>query len=221
MPNPIRLEQLDHPGDLLGRSGLAGMDGQAEPELASPPEDPLVVSDAEGARLRAGDIDADHPAIPPGDRLLDENLVQLVGKGPVEAEDEARFDRVLQSGPIHPAQRRRNDVVEVLLAAPVALHRVEAQLHRGHVVLAIGAADHLVDRALDGQRAGLDELRPMKQLQVAIEALGALRDRDHVPEFPVVLGRELDPLGVGDSPHDRRGHRAAQMAVQLRQRDLA
>ena len=51
-----------------------------------------------------------------------------------------------------PADGRADDVVEVLLAAPVSLHRVEAQLHRGDVVLAVGAADDLVDGALDGER---------------------------------------------------------------------
>ena len=56
-------------------------------------------------------------------------------------------------GPVHPADRRRDDVVEVLLAAAVPLHRVEAELHRRDVVLAIRAADDLVDAALDRERA--------------------------------------------------------------------
>ena len=51
-----------------------------------------------------------------------------------------------------PADGRRDDVVEVLLAAPVPLHRVEAQLHRRDVVLAVRAADDLVDRPLDRDR---------------------------------------------------------------------
>ena len=46
----------------------------------------------------------------------------------------------------------------------------------GDVVLAVGAADDLVDGALDGDRAGLDELGPVEQLQVAVEALGPARD---------------------------------------------
>ena len=51
------------------------------------------------------------------------------GEGAVQAEDEARPHlRILEHGPIHAAHRRRDDVVQVLLAAAVALHRVEAQL---------------------------------------------------------------------------------------------
>ena len=62
----------------------------------------------------------------------------------------------------------------------------------------------------------------MEQLQVSVErAVPPRRDRDHVAELPVVLGRELDPLRVGDAPHDRRRHGAAEMAMQLRDRDLA
>ena len=124
--------------------------------------------------------------------------------------------------PVHPAHGGRDDVVEVLLAAAVPLHRVEAKLHRRHVVLAVGAADDLVDRSLDRERRALDELGPVEQLEVAVErAVPPRRDGDHVAELPVVLGRELDPLRVGDPPHDRRGHGAAEMAVELRERDLA
>ncbi len=135
---------------------------------------------------------------------------------------QARLDRVLEAGLVHAADRRRDDVVEVLLAAAVPLHRVEAQLHGRDVVLAVGAADDLVDGALDGERRALDELGPVEQLEVAVEgAVPPRRHGDHVAELPVVLGRELDPLRVGDAPHDRRGHRAAEMAVELGQRDLA
>ena len=134
---------------------------------------------------------------------------------------QARLDRVLERRLVHPAERRGDDVVDVLLTAPVALHRVEAQLGRGDVVLAVRAADDLVDRALDGQRARLDELGPVEQLEVAVEAARpARRDRDEVAELPVVLRRELDPLGVGDAPHDRRGDGAAEVTVELGQRDL-
>jgi hypothetical protein len=115
--------------------------------------------------------------------------------------------------------RRGDDVVEVLLAAAVPLHRVEAELHRRDVVLAVRAADDLVNAPLDRQRRALDELGPVEQLEVAVERAIAPRGHgDHVPEFPVVLGRELDPLGVRDPPHDRRGDRAAEMAMELRKR---
>ena len=126
------------------------------------------------------------------------------------------------SRPVHAADRRRDDVVEVLLAAAVPLHRVEAELHRRDVVLAVGAADDLVDGPLDGDRRRLDQLRPVEELEVAVEAPGPRRrDRDRVAELPVVAGRELDALGVGDAPHDRRGDRAAEVAVELCERDLA
>ena len=117
-----------------------------------------------------------------------------------------------------PADRGADDVVQVLLAAAVALHRVEAQLHRRDVVPAVGAADDLVDRALHRQRRRLDELGPVEELEVAVERAAApRRDRDHLAELPVVLARQADALGVGDAPHDRRRHRAAEVAVQLGQ----
>ena len=78
---------------------------------------------------------------------------------------------------VHAADGGRDDVVEVLLAAAVSLHRVEAQLHRRDVVLAVRAADDLVDAALDRERRALDELGPVEQLQVAVEALGPLATR--------------------------------------------
>ena len=162
------------------------------------------------------------PAVAPADRLLDDDLVELERERPVEAEDEPGLDRVLEGRPVHAADGGGDDVVEVLLAAAVSLHRVEAQLHRRDVVLAVGPADDLVDRALDRERRALDELGPVEQLEVAVERpVPPRRDRDHVPELPVVLGRELDALRVGDPPHDRRGHGAAEVAVELRERDLA
>src|SRR4029450_6110592 len=99
----------------------------------------------------------------------------------------------LEDGPVHATERRGDDVVEVLLAAAVPLHRVEAELHRGDVVLAVGPANDLVDRSLDGDRARLDELRPVEELEVAVEAsVAGVRDGDHVPELPVLARRELD-----------------------------
>ena len=87
MADPVGLEQLDHPGDLLDRPGLAGVDGQAEAVLTGSPEQPTVVGDPEGRRLGPGDVDPDDAAVAPGDRLLDEDLVELEREGPVEAED--------------------------------------------------------------------------------------------------------------------------------------
>ena len=95
----VGLEQLDDPRDLLDRAGLAGVDGEPEAELAGPAEQPPVVGDAERRRLRAGDVDADDAAVPPGDRLLGDDLVELERERAVEAEDEARLDRVLEASP--------------------------------------------------------------------------------------------------------------------------
>ena len=198
------------------------MDRQAQPVLAGPPEDASIVGHPERRRLGPGDVDADDAPVAPADRLLHDDLVQLVREGAVEAEDQARLDRVLERRPVHPAQRGRDDVIEVLLAAAVPLHRVEAELHGRDVVLAVGAADDLVDGPLDRDRRALDQLGPVEELEVAVEApVALLGHRDRVAELPVVAGRELDPLGVGDAPHDRRRHRPAEMAMQLRERDLA
>jgi hypothetical protein len=147
-------------------------------------------------------------------------IVELERERAVEAEDEPGLDRVLEHRLVHAAQRRRDDVVEVLLAAAVPLHRIEAELHGRDVVLPVRPADNLVDAPLDRQGRRLDELGPVEQLEVPVERPRAGGHRDHVAERPVVLGRELDPLRVGDAPHDRGGHRAAEMAVELRQRDL-
>ena len=65
MPDPVGLEQLDDPGDLVDRAGFAGVDREPEAELARAPEEAAVVGDAEGRRLRAGDVDADDAAIAP------------------------------------------------------------------------------------------------------------------------------------------------------------
>src|SRR4051794_11482232 len=109
------------------------MDGETETELAGSPEQPSVVGYAERRSLRPGDIDADDAAIPPRDRLLGDDLVQLVREGAVEAEDQAWLHGVFEGRLVHASNRGRDDVVEVLLPAPVPLHRVEAQLHRRDV----------------------------------------------------------------------------------------
>jgi hypothetical protein len=102
--------------------------------------------------LGPGDVDADDAAVVPGDRLLGDDLVKPEREVSVQAEDEAGLDRVFEDRAVHAPQRRGDDVVQVLLAAAVALHGVEAQLHGGHVVLAVGAADDLVYRPLHGDR---------------------------------------------------------------------
>ena len=90
MADAVGLEQLDDPGDLLDRAGFAGMDREPEAVLAGPAEEAPVVGDPEGRRLGAGDVDADDAAIPPRDRLLGDDLVELERERAVEAEDQAR-----------------------------------------------------------------------------------------------------------------------------------
>ena len=104
-------------------------------------------------------------------------------------------------------------MVEVLLALAIALHRVEPQLQRGDVALAIRAADNLVDGALDGQRAGLDQLGPAEDLVVLGEVvdLVGIADGDEFDKLPVVFAWQTNALLMGDAPHDGRVNRAAKM----------
>src|SRR6185503_607854 len=62
--DPVRLEQLDDPGDLIDGPRFARVDGDAQPVLACPTKEAAVIGDTEGRRLRAGDIDADYASIP-------------------------------------------------------------------------------------------------------------------------------------------------------------
>ena len=204
---------------LVGPARLAGVDGQAEPGAATLTEEAGIVGEAEPIHVGPGDVDADDPAAAPGDRLRGEDLVHRRGEAPVEAEDQARANlRVLEHGAVHPSHRRGDDVVKVLLAATVALHRVEAELELGDVVLAVRAADDLVDAALHGDRARLDQLGPVEEVEVRVEALAPAPDGDQVAERPVVLRRQPDALGVCDAPHDRGRDRRAEVHVELAQR---
>src|SRR6185437_5979421 len=82
VPDPIGLEELDDAGHFIDWPGLARMDRQPETELARAAEELAVVGDAEGRRFRSGDVDPDDAAVPPGDRLLDDDLVQLERERP-------------------------------------------------------------------------------------------------------------------------------------------
>ena len=177
---------------------------------------PVVV--ARAARARAGDVDADDPARRPADRLLDDDLVLLGGEGAVHHQDQARAHlRVLEARAVEAADRGEDDVVEVALAAAVPLHRVEAQLERRDPLRAVGAADRAVHRALDRERARLDQLRPVVDRVERVEVGHAARvgDRDEPVEVPVVLDRQRDPLLVRERPEDVGGDRAAEVGVQL------
>ena len=79
---------------LTVHTGEAGPVEEVARVVERPAEEAAVVGHPEGRRFGAGDVDPDDPAIAPGDRLLDEDLVELVRERAVEAEDQARLDRV-------------------------------------------------------------------------------------------------------------------------------
>jgi len=173
---------------------------------------------ARAVRARAGDVDPADPARRPADRLVDDDGVHLVGEGAVHHQDQPGVDlRILEARAIEPADRGEDDVVEVALAAAVPLHRVEAELERRDPLRAVGAADRRVHRALDRDRARLDQLGPVvdrvERVQVGDPA--RVGDRHQSVELPVVLDRQRDALLVGEAPEDVRGHRAAEVRVQL------
>ena len=199
---------------------LADVDRHAEARLARRLDHrrDLSVVVALAAWPGARDVDADDSARRPADRLLDDDRVQLGGERAVHHEDEPGAHLgVLEPRAVEPAHGREDDVVEVALAAAVALHRVEAELERRDPLRPVGAADRGMNRAVDGERARLDELRPVVDRVERVEVRHAARigHGDEPVELPVVLDRERDALLVGERPEDVGGHRAAQMCVQL------
>ena len=87
---------------------------------------------------------------------------------------------------------------------------------------AVRAADRGVDGALDGERRGLDQLRPVVDRVERVEVLDAARvgDGDERVELPVVLDRQRDALLVREAPHDVRRDRAAEVRVELGEPDV-
>ena len=130
---PVGPQRLDHLADLLHAvlaALLADMDRHAE---AGVPGELDVLADlrvvvASSSGPRAGDVDADDAARHVLDRLLDDHHVLLGGERAIHHQDQARPDlRVLERREVETADRGEDDVVEVALAAPVALHRVERE----------------------------------------------------------------------------------------------
>jgi hypothetical protein len=197
------------------------VDRDPEPGLPRLPDErrELAVGVGPGAvGARAGDVDADDPARRVADRLLDDDRVLPLGEGPVHHQEQAGAHlRVLEAGAVEPADRGHDDVVEVALAAPVALHRVEAELERRDPLRAVGAADRGVDGALDGERARLDQLRPLVDPveRGQVGDLARVGDGDELDELPVVLDRQRDSLLVRQRPQDLGRDRAAEVGVQL------
>src|SRR5262249_39120376 len=143
----VRPQRLDHVADLLAADVaalLADVDRDAEPAAARLLDErrDLAVVVAAAAGARTGDVDADDPARGPVQRLLDDDRVLLLGERAVHHQDQPRaYLRVLETGSVEPANRREDDVVEILFAAAVALHRVEPQLERRDALRAVRAAD--------------------------------------------------------------------------------
>jgi hypothetical protein len=82
---------------------------------------------------------------------------------------------------------------------------------------AVGAADRGVDGALDGERARLDQLRPLVDPveRGQVGDFARVGDGDELDELPVVLHRQRDPLLVRQCPQDLGRDRAAEVGVQL------
>ena len=202
-----------------GLALLADVDRHAESRLAGGLDErrELAVRIVARRGAGAGDVDADDAAAAIADRLFDDDLVLGLRERPVHHQDEAGADlRVLEAREVEAAGGGHDDVVEVALAAAVSLHRVEAHLERRDVLLAVGAADRAVHRALDGQRARLDELGPLVDRVELGEPFDAARvDRYELDEVPEVLDGERDALLVRHRPHDRRVDRAAEVRVEL------
>ena len=199
---------------------LADVDGDTEPCRARRLDHrcDLGVVVAEPARARARDVDADDAPLRPRDRLLDDDRVLPLVERAVHHQDQARPHMgVLEAGPVETANRRQDDVIEIALAAAVALHRVEPQLECRDPLRAVRASDGTVDGALDGERRGLDQLRPVIDRVERIEVLDAarVRDRDEPVELPEVLDGQRDALLVGETPQNVRRDGAAEVGMEL------
>src|SRR5581483_7436798 len=167
-----RAQVLQHLPHLPRIALFAAVDGDAQPSPPAGIDGAAVVAVTEVWMPGSGNVDADDSAGAIGDGLASDDFVQLHAEGAIQHEDQpASHGRILQLGSLHAADRARNDVVEVALAAAVALHRIEAQLHGGDVALAVAAADDLVHAVLDRFGTGLDELGPVEQGRIVVEVL--------------------------------------------------
>ena len=94
-----------------GVRGLAGVDGGAEAGRARAREQLAVAVDVaaelERVLLGAGEVDADHAAVPVLLGLLHDDLVQLVVELAREAEDQPGADAVVEAGALHARAGRR------------------------------------------------------------------------------------------------------------------
>src|SRR5712692_3658607 len=154
MADARRLELLEHRQHPAGAGvrGLAGMHRGPELGAARALEQIAIaqhlLAELERVLLRPGQVDPDHAAPGVLDRFAHQDLVELVTELARQAEDDPGTDAVLETGAVHPAQGGGDDVVEVALAAEIALHGVEAKLEQGNARGAILLAYDFVDRAL-------------------------------------------------------------------------
>ncbi len=187
---------------LVGATGLPGMNRQAQPGPAALGEDLRVVRESEVLRDRPGDVDPDHATAPPADRLRGDDLVQRGGERQRSRQkiEPGPHLRVLEDRPVHAADGRGDDVVEVLLPAAVALHRVEAQLEL--VTLFLRYAPPMTSYTLRSTAIGLDWISSVqwKRSRYASKLRRRRPDRDEVAERPVVLGRAGGCPGRGRCP---------------------
>ena len=206
--------------DLLDRAFLAGMHGDAESGSTGLGESALEGGGpAERRHVRSGQVDAHDAVCAVLDGLLHDGVVGLGIQAAVGAEDDARMDvRILEQGTIHAVRRGHDDMVQVALAVPVALHRAVTQLDQVDVAMPIAAADDRFDAGLHGLGTGLNQLGPVEEIQVRLERLDVRGIGGHqLGEIPVVLAGQLDTLVVGDAEQQCRVDRGAHVRVQLGQ----
>ena len=134
MADAIGPQVLDDLPHVLDAPLLAGVNRDAEPSLARLLHQPCVRAIREVWVGRASDVDADDAALPVAERLLDDDGVDLQREGAIHHQNQPGAHlRIFQQRAVLPANGGGDDVVEVLLALAVTLHRVEAQLQRGDV----------------------------------------------------------------------------------------
>src|SRR5687767_1033274 len=107
----LGLEMLQHLVDRVPVLVLSRVHGKTEARLARLLEQCGVVTVLEIRMRRTGDVDADDAPVPVSDGLLDDYLVQRVGEGPIETEEESGLHRIFEARAIEAADRRHDDVV--------------------------------------------------------------------------------------------------------------
>src|SRR5688572_29745866 len=100
VPDALGLEMLQHLVDRVPVLILTSVHGQAQARAARLLEERRVVAVLEVGVRRAGDVDPDDATAPVRNGLLDDDLVERVREGAIEAEEESRLHRILETGAI-------------------------------------------------------------------------------------------------------------------------